>query len=196
MWGLRILGVGLLALGAAVTEARDWDPRGRDDGKSWGHDQRGHGWDDRGGNAVLCESVRGRRNWCAVDTRHGVWLREQYSRADCIEGVSWGYGQRGIWVSDGCRAEFVLGRSRDRYRDDRGVPSGWQGGGWQGQGHGQRAYCESVKGRYQQCPIRGLRDVQLVRVISRSSCDYGRSWGFDRRGIWVDHGCRAEFVVR
>jgi hypothetical protein len=33
------------------------------------------------------------------------------------------------------------------------------------------------------------------REHSDSSCRQGRSWGFDRRGIWVDHGCRADFQV-
>ena len=30
----------------------------------------------------------------------------QLSRAACIQGRTWGYGRNGIWVSDGCRAEF------------------------------------------------------------------------------------------
>lgn len=157
----------------------------------WGN---GGGYDDRYASVVVCESVRGRRNWCEVDTSQGVSLRVQHSRSECIEGVSWGYGRRGIWVSDGCRAEFAIGRSRDRYRDDRGVPSGWQAGAWQGRG--QTALCESVKGRYQHCPIRGIREAQISRVLSRSECEFGYSWGFDRNGIWVDHGCRAEFAIR
>lgn len=195
MRALQLLGL-VMVLCASSAGAHGWDDRGRgyDDGKSRGYSDRGRGWDDRHGNAILCESQRGRRNFCAVDTRGGVWLRVQHSRADCIEGRNWGYDRRGIWVSDGCRAEFVLGGTRGRHRDDRGVPGGWQGGGWQG--HGQRAFCDSINGRYQHCPIRGLRDVQLVRVLSRSRCDFGHSWGFDRHGIWVDRGCRAEFSVR
>jgi hypothetical protein len=30
---------------------------------------------------------------------------------------------------------------------------------------------------------------------SESACQEGYSWGSDDRGIWVDHGCRADFVV-
>ncbi len=30
----------------------------------------------------------------------------------------------------------------------------------------------------------------------RSPCQQGYSWGYDQRGIWVDHGCRADFQVR
>lgn len=165
----------------------------------WGNGG-GRGYDDRSAAVIVCESVKGRRNWCEVDTSQGVWLRVQHSRSECIEGVSWGYGRRGIWVSDGCRGEFAVGRVRDRhrddrYRDDRGVPGGWQAGSWQGRG-GQAAFCESVKGRYQHCPIRGIREAQISRVLSRSDCQFGYSWGYDRSGIWVDHGCRAEFIVR
>jgi hypothetical protein len=46
---------------------------------------------------------------------------------------------------------------------------------------------------YCQADTRG--GVQLIKQRSDSSCRQGRSWGFDRRGIWVDHGCRADFQV-
>ncbi len=39
-------------------------------------------------------------------------------------------------------------------------------------------------------------EVQLVRKLSViSSCDYGRDWGYQRHGIWVHHGCQAEFLI-
>ena len=34
-----------------------------------------------------------------------------------------------------------------------------------------------------------------MKQRSDSSCRQGYSWGYDRRGIWVDHGCRADFQV-
>ncbi|MBK7600121.1 MAG: DUF3011 domain-containing protein [Acidobacteria bacterium] len=37
--------------------------------------------------------------------------------------------------------------------------------------------------------------VQLVRQRSDAACIQGRTWGFDRRRIWVDRGCRADFIV-
>ena len=37
--------------------------------------------------------------------------------------------------------------------------------------------------------------VTLVKQRSDSACRQGYSWGYDRRGIWVDHGCRADFQV-
>jgi hypothetical protein len=38
--------------------------------------------------------------------------------------------------------------------------------------------------------------VRLVRRLSDAPCIQGRSWGYDRNGIWVDDGCRAIFEVR
>ena len=70
----------------------------------------GGGWNDSGygygGQVFRCESNDGRTRECAANTRAGVQLVRQLSRAACIQGRSWGYGRNGIWVSDGCRAEF------------------------------------------------------------------------------------------
>jgi hypothetical protein len=37
--------------------------------------------------------------------------------------------------------------------------------------------------------------VRLYRPLSGGSSREGRDWGYDRRGIWVDRGFGAEFVV-
>ena len=42
--------------------------------------------------------------------------------------------------------------------------------------------------------LRGAQ-VRLVKQRSDAPCEQGSSWGFDTRGIWVDHGCRADFLV-
>jgi hypothetical protein len=36
----------------------------------------------------------------------------------------------------------------------------------------------------------------MINQRSGSRCEQGYSWGYDRRGIWVDHGCRADFAIR
>ena len=92
---------------------------------------------------------------------------------------SWGYDVRGIWVDKGCRAEFEIG-------------SGYSGG--------RRAAgtitCSSNDGRHNHCEADTRNGVDLTRQISESACEYGRTWGYDARGIWVDNGCRAEFQLR
>jgi Protein of unknown function (DUF3011) len=55
--------------------------------------------------------------------------------------------------------------------------------------------CESRDYRYTYCPVQTYGDVTLKSELSHSACQYGRGWGYDHRGIWVDRGCRAEFAV-
>lgn len=140
----------------------------------------GGGW-GQGGFAprVTCESHDGDSRFCNMDTRNGVVLVRQLSRASCVQGRSWGWDRRGVWVSDGCRAEFTSG----------------QGQGY-GSGYGaQTIRCESHNDRVAYCDARGGRSIELVRQLSRAACVEGRSWGWDRRGIWVSDGCRADFRV-
>jgi Protein of unknown function (DUF3011) len=56
--------------------------------------------------------------------------------------------------------------------------------------------CNSDDMRRHSCYIdtRG-GEVRLVRQLSDAACTKGYSWGTNRRGIWVDHGCRADFAV-
>ncbi len=100
---------------AACVEGRSW---GSDRGSVWVSQgcrgefavRRGGGWDrpdyGYGGRVFRCESNDGRYTECAANTRAGVQLVRQLSRASCIEGRSWGYGRSGIWVAQGCRGEF------------------------------------------------------------------------------------------
>ncbi len=55
--------------------------------------------------------------------------------------------------------------------------------------------CGSVGGRHNTCRLTEPGYVSIVRQISGAKCDQGRSWDYDRREIWVDNGCEAEFRV-
>jgi hypothetical protein len=56
--------------------------------------------------------------------------------------------------------------------------------------------CESKNYRYRYCRIDTENRVRLERKISSfSPCEYGDTWGYDARGVWVDRGCEAEFRV-
>lgn len=55
--------------------------------------------------------------------------------------------------------------------------------------------CESGGNRHKVCPLSDYGYVYLSRQLSSSSCVQGRTWDYDRRAIWVDDGCRAEFRV-
>jgi hypothetical protein len=65
--------------------------------------------------SIVCESQSNATQYCAADTRGGVTLSVQYSHASCRQGRSWGYDNRGIWVSNGCRAQFDLGDYRGNH---------------------------------------------------------------------------------
>lgn len=141
------------------------------------------------GDVVVCESDGERQHYCRADTRGGVVLARQLSRARCDQGRTWDFDNRGIWVSGGCRGEFMLGDAgHGRPRPPGG---GWDETGW----GGGRVVCESIRDRREFCPADTRGGVQLVRRLSNASCVERRSWGWTREGIWVDRGCRAEFEV-
>ena len=125
---------------------------------------------------VRCESEDGRSRYCRADTRGGVRLERQLSRAPCRYNDSWGYDRQGIWVRNGCRGEFRLA--------ERGGPGGRSGG---------VVRCESMQGRTEYCAADTRGGISLERQLSEAPCIYGETWDYDRRGIWVTHGCRGDF---
>ncbi len=230
--------VALLALGAPLTASAQYGSY-------------------RGAGTVRCESDNNRTQLCRVDTRGGVRLVRQESRAPCIQGRSWGYDRGGIWVTHGCRARFEVGGAyayapRNRYDDrygryddrryDRSYSSGYHGGsgyyggnGYYGDRYRDDSYrygnpvaavlgailgtgynrgapyynggayygrqpqvfrCESPNGRPRFCrlPFNASR-IDLYRQLSRTHCSEGYNWGWRHDGVWVERGCRAEFVV-
>ena len=60
---------------------------------------------------------------------------------------------------------------------------------------GQSIRCESRNFQYNMCYTDTHGYVTLTRQISKTRCQQGRNWDYDRRGIWVDDGCSAEFEV-
>ncbi len=93
---------------------------------------------------------------------------------------------------------IAAAHNRDR-RDDRDYrydyrPSDSYGGGW----HGpiDHVTCESRDNRRNYCPA-NLRhaSVDIDRQLSNTACRFGRNWGWDRNGIWVNDGCRAVFAI-
>ena len=53
--------------------------------------------------------------------------------------------------------------------------------------------CSSDNGKRHYCDVDTRGGVSMVRQRSDSACQEGYSWGFDRTGVWVDRGCRADF---
>jgi hypothetical protein len=58
---------------------------------------------------VQCVSTAGTRQHCDADTSAGVVLVKSIGPAECLLGKTWGYDDKGVWVSDGCGGEFLTG---------------------------------------------------------------------------------------
>jgi hypothetical protein len=134
----------------------------------------------RAQHSIACSSDDGKRHYCAVDTRGGVSMTRQRSDVNCEEGYSWDYDRRGIWVDHGCRADFV-------------VNSGYGSPPPESNGGRLTITCSSDDGKRHSCPAETRYGVRMFHQLSKTRCTEGYSWGFDRNGIWTDHGCRAEF---
>ncbi len=169
------------------------------EGQTWGYDQRGI-WVDRGCRAefelirtgnpgirppgsgsgeylgtVVCRSEGQRQQICPLDIGNNrIDLIRKISKAACVQGQTWGYDRRGVWVSNGCRGEFAVIRVAEP----------------------RLLICESVQERRQYCPANTVYGVEMSRQLSRNPCTEGYTWGYDRNAVWVDRGCRAEFVVQ
>jgi hypothetical protein len=137
------------------------------------------------GTTVICESQDYRNAECAVPGGPVALVRQLSTPpGDCIEGRTWGFNgyNNTIWVTNGCRAEFVAG-SGGAYQPPRPAPE-------------VTVFCESQNYRNAECPIPG-GPVALVRQLSTppGDCIEGRTWGYNGNNntIWVTNGCRGEF---
>jgi hypothetical protein len=165
-------------------------------GKTWGTTRNNDGvWVDDGcraeflvgnGNAQLqngsphtltCESIPGHTKRCAAVTSYGVQLSRQLSKRSCVLNRDWGYDGNGVWVKDGCRAEFTIGNPSMASASSVG----------------SIVTCESPNGMNHRCAANTNSGVTLSRQFSDNACVRGKSWGYDADGIWVSDGCRAEF---
>lgn len=145
-------------------------------------------YDARQGKRITCESRGERYTYCRTNTHGRVRLERQLSDAPCREYYTWGADGdgSGVWVSNGCRATFVVESRRPSY-----------GGG--GGAHGGRTFtCKSDGFKHTYCRT-GTRGghIRLVRQLSDAPCREYYTWGADRDGggVWVDKGCSAEFSV-
>jgi hypothetical protein len=94
---VAILGFGITALGAALPAVAQQEP------VPAGQSQ------PPVVPRITCTSVVGGRQVCPADTSTGVILLRSMGEAACLLGKTWGYDANGVWVSDGCSAEFAVG---------------------------------------------------------------------------------------
>ena len=165
--------------GVQMTKQRSGSPC--TEGRTWGFDQSGI-WVDKGCRAdftvggnngygnengqgygnqpvssrtVRCSSDDGKRNYCSVDTTNArIRMVKQVSGSSCVEGTTWGFDTRGIWVDKGCRADFAV-ETGGRYGNGYG----------NGNGHGD----DAAQGRTCTQAVGAQRANQLVQQCTQVS---------------------------
>lgn len=58
--------------------------------------------------SVSCSSIDSQRQHCAANTSAGVLMARSMGDGACLLGKTWGYDDAGVWVLDGCSAEFIV----------------------------------------------------------------------------------------
>ncbi len=84
-------------------------------------------------------------------------------------------------------AQVEYGRRADDRNDHRNDNDNRNGNGR------EQVRCESRNLNYTRCNV-DWRQARIVRQTTNNECRKGRSWGVDRRGLWVDRGCGAIFA--
>lgn len=178
-FGLVVLGIlaGYSAVASAQTSVR--------------HAQRAQ--------SISCSSDSNQRRVCRVPGWDDAKLVRQISKTRCERGRNWGLQRGVLWVDNGCRGTFAQVFVRRNTHDRRGQY------GTPGNRHGSHAgnlrpiamNCGSQSNDYRLCQVDiGQRgSVRLDKQVSKSACVFNRSWGWNRQGVWVNHGCRGRFVV-
>ena len=135
---------------------------------------------------IDCESRDYQYNFCSTpDGVARARLVEQRSRSSCIEGRSWGWDRRGIWVSQGCEGTFEYTGMRPAYAGPGVPPGGALVVGCESRGYGQE-FCVVPQ---------GVASATLARQRSGAPCIFNQTWGWRPNGIWVSQGCGGDFEV-
>ena len=136
---------------------------------------------------ITCDSRNYQQQFCPTGVSIArAWMVVQRSRSPCIEGQTWGYQSNGIWVNQGCEADF-----------------GFQGIGGppvivtQGRPGANRVTCESRNYQQQYCPTgQQITGAWVIEQRSSAPCIQGQTWGYQNNDIWVTQGCAADFGVQ
>ncbi|MGH9464334.1 MAG: DUF3011 domain-containing protein [Thermoanaerobaculia bacterium] len=123
---------------------------------------------------VSCSSEDARLRECPLQAPGRVELARRESRADCVEGFSWGYSPNSVWVDRGCRAVF------------RVSPVAGSGGGW-GSNEPERARAACLDRARRE----GLRVSRITATSDRGSA-IDVLMQLERTGILTEIACRYD----
>ncbi len=68
-------------------------------------------------NVFTCSSDDGQLHSCRVNTDQPIQFVRQRSSAQCVEGETYGINRGGVWVTNGCRADFAVGNTEQTYNN-------------------------------------------------------------------------------
>ena len=55
--------------------------------------------------------------------------------------------------------------------------------------------CDSKNYKFRACAAPVRQYAELVYQRSKNACRFGKTWGYDRNGVWVKKGCRGDFEI-
>jgi len=169
------------------------------EGQTWGYDDRGvwvsgqcngdftyvdsdgvasSTYVDSSGRLVHCVATESGRTYCG--TRHARYTLSGNPNPYCVQGQSWGFDDRGVWVSGRCNGDFTYIDSDDASSSSTYVDSS-----------GRLVHCVSTESGRTYCGTRHAR--YTLSGNPNPSCIQGQTWGYDERGVWVTGGCNADF---
>lgn len=128
------------------------------------------------GNTIRCESNDDRGKTCQTPWAAQSRLVRQLSSTRCVEGQNWTTTRGQVSVNRGCRAEF--------------------GPGGGGQNNAVVVTCESTDNRMRTCGSDLHGQITVQRQLSSTRCVEGSNFGLRNGSVWVDRGCRGEFLIR
>lgn len=130
---------------------------------------------------VTCASTDGTYNTCFAGSEY-IFISQvhRHSQAECKRDRDYGLVGGTIWVDNGCRASFIL-----------------EGSPYPLATSSLLVRCASSDNSYKSCQVAAYANVQLFRQVSSAKCKENDSWGYNAAAgaIWVDNGCRADFIV-
>ncbi len=146
-----------------------------------------------------CKSENYQRTVCSVGAPiEQIRLTKKKSDSPCIDGTSYGFSDRAVWVDKGCAAQFEVtyrATSPGRRPPGEGIP--W----WERIGSSDtevaKVRCASENYGRNICSVDGeIHSIDIQKQRSQARCEEGVSFGFHNDFVWVDKGCEADFEVR
>jgi hypothetical protein len=131
------------------------------------------------GRVVHCVSTESGRTYCG--SAHMRYVIRGTPAPVCVEGHTYGFDDRGVWVTGGCTADFVM--SANTVTGSSTVVTN----------SGRIVHCVSTASGRTFC---GRPHTRYVIRNAPPACVEGTTWGFDdEHGIWVTGGCKADFEI-